>query len=178
MQKGTVVAVTETKDYTMVVLEDNRIIKTKWAKVDKSLEGKEVIWTTNGDWDPNEWFSSMSVSTTQRKLDEDAIMINDMSKMIHKLKSENSGLLSSINKAVSDRDTAKLKNEAEAIKQAREDKLVKEARKAQSDAEQQKENAYAMMRAAEQAQQNMTGWIFALGSALVISVFIIIGSNT
>ena len=178
MQKGTVVAVTETKDYTMVVLEDNRIIKTKWAKVDKSLEGKEVIWTTNGDWDPNEWFSSMSVSTTQRKLDEDAIMINDMSKMIHKLKSENSGLLSSLNKAVSDRDTAKLKNEAEAIKQAREDKLVKEARKAQADAEHEKELMRIKMNAAEDSKQSMTGWIFALGCSLIIAVFIIIGSNT
>ena len=178
MQKGTVVAVTETKDYTMVVLEDNRIIKTKWAKVNKSLEGKEVIWTTNGDWDPNEWFSSMTVSTTQRKLDEDAIMINDMSKMIHKLKSENSGLLSSINKAVSDRDTAKLKNEAEAIKQAREDKLVKEARKAQADAEHEKELMRIRMNAAEQSQQSMNGWIVALAGTVIVLGLVLINGST
>ena len=70
MNKGKVIAVYDCDKYTNVVLSDGRTIKSKWGAASKSIEGQMISWTTTGNWDANEWFSSINVSTAPKKADQ------------------------------------------------------------------------------------------------------------
>ena len=174
MNKGTIAAITETQDYTMIVLTDNRILKSKWSKVPKNFEGKEVIWSTYGDWDPNEWFNNVILSDTQQKLEDAEKAVEILQKQIKGLNEENSELQHVLKTEREEANTALSKQATQALQDAKGWELVKDAKLATKHAEDKVTQAKTAMAAAERHSMSCTTWLWICGLATITMAMIML----
>ena len=167
MNKGTIAAITETQDYTMIVLTDNRILKSKWSKVPKNFENKEVIWSTYGDWDPNEWFNNVILSDTQQKLEDAQEAAKILQKQIKGLNDENNELQHVLKTEREETKAALSKQATQALVDAKGWDIVKDAKLATKHAEDKAKQAHTATAAAQRYAMACMTWVWLFGLATI-----------